>query len=473
MNIKSVFTIVLSLYFPGLLFSQNCPLLYEKGIMINMAENTQKTFCFKTDPETVVDSIPGLYHTKYTIAFEKGREACNIHFYFYQSMDSISIKYINTVTGKIVIENIVFDKNSSSRMFKNYNANDTSIAENDYYSTLFTVLNPERPYITLNQFQIPDNKDTYLSFTPVNPEKLSQHRLVALAYLKWKDSMNIVKENENQKIARHKKYVDSVFQSMKDYKEAVSKEIIAGDEEFTRTGPIIEANNIYSEEFKKRLDSIFVEYFRKKILFENNDSEIKFTFICDGHGKIDNKKTQIDSVNSPIPEWIDEDFKVYLVPTIEAARYRTAYTQRANPTVISDFDNKYSEAINYLNSDNTNNAEHQVFVKIKNEIYKNLDSFIISRDIKTPTKYFYSFRYKSSISNEDWIYEIDKKGNETIGPKKPTEYISDELKALFKNKIAKPKIGKYSIEICRVYFNNKVVGEDIRENRISTTKSKK
>ena len=472
MNIKSLFSIVLGLYIPSLLYSQNCPFLYEKGNLINKVENTQRTFCFKTDPETIVDSIPGLYHTKYTIAFEKGREACVIHFYFYQLMDSISIKYINTLTGNIVVDNVVFDKKSSSRMFKNYNANDTSITENDYYSTLFTVLNPERPYITLNQFQLPDNKDTYLTFTRVNPEKLLQHRLDALAYLKWKDSMNIVKEKENQKIARHKRYIDSIFQSMREYKETVIKEIIAGDEEFARTGSVVEANSIYSEEFKKKLDSIFVEYFRKKILFENYDSEIKFTFICDGEGKIDIKKTQIDSVNSSIPKWFDEDFKVYLVPTIESARYRTAVTPRANPNVISDFDNKYSDAVNYLNSDNTNNSEHQVFVNIKNEVYKNLDSFIVSRDIKTPTKYFYSFRYKTAIRNEDWIYEIDKKGNETIGPKKPTEYISNELKALFKNKIAKPKVGKYSVEILSIYFDNKQIGQDIQLYEKKVSKSK-
>src|SRR5258705_13206045 len=136
MNNKILIILYVGLIFSLKLFSQDCQLSYEKGTILNMAESNRGYFCFKKDPEPLIDSTPDVYHTKYTIALGKGREAYNIHFYFYKKLDSISVKYMNTTSGKTASEEIIFRPRSSIRMFKNYRANDTTINENDKYYSL-------------------------------------------------------------------------------------------------------------------------------------------------------------------------------------------------------------------------------------------------------------------------------------------------------------------------------------------------
>ena len=82
MNNKFYVILFLGLVLSITILGQDCQPSYEKGTMFNMDETNPKYFCFKKDPEPVIDSIPDVYHTKYTIAFGKATEAYNIHFYF-------------------------------------------------------------------------------------------------------------------------------------------------------------------------------------------------------------------------------------------------------------------------------------------------------------------------------------------------------------------------------------------------------
>lgn len=442
------------------LFSQDCQPSYEKGSVINKGESRQGYFCFKKDPEPLIDSIPGMYHTKYTISFGKGRETYNIHFYFYKLLDSISIKYMNTVSGKMTTEEIAFKKHSSIRMFKNYKANDTTINANDIYYTLFTIPDTLRPYVSLNQFQLPDNSNICLKFTEIDPEKLQQHDAETRNYFRLEDSISIVKKTDAENRLRHKNTIDSIFRSMNDYKDYAIKKIIDEDSVFKLKGPVAEAPLDLLEEFRTKVDPLFREYLKNNCPFENYDSEIRFTFISNGNGKININKTQIESINSLRIKWIEDNFKMSIQSHIEEGIYRTVNTVRTNTGIIAEFNNIYVEAINYLKA-NSGNEEYKEFLVFKNKIYSELEKYILDRDINTPTKYTYSIKYRSTVSIEDWIYEINKKGVEKIGPKKAVEATSDELKILFKKNIAKPGIGKYHIKICNAFLNNNLISLDI------------
>jgi hypothetical protein len=457
MNNKFFVILFLGLGFSIKIWAQDCQPSYEKGFVFNMAENNLGFFCFKKDPEPLIDSMPDVYHTKYTIAFGKATEAYNIHFYFYKRLGSMYVKYMNTVSGKTGTEEITFKEHTSIRMFKNYKANDTTISENEQYCTLFTIPDTMRPYVTLNLFQLPDNKNICLGFTQINPEKLLQHRKEAADFFKWEDSVAVATKAEEERRIRHKNTVDSLFRDMNDYKVTVIQKITEDDSLFKMNGPVLEAPGSYLEAFKEKIDPVVFEYFKNIYPYENFDSEIRFTFTCNGEGKMDNGRTQVESVNSLRIKWFEDSFKVNIQPFIEAGVYKTVTAPRANPGLITSFNDKYSDATKYL----TENADYKEFMTIRNKIYSDLDKYILSRDISTPTKYTYSVKYRSTVSVEDWIYEINKKGVEKIGPKKADEVISEDLKMVFRNKIAKPNVGKYHIKICRVYLNNKLVGLDI------------
>ena len=457
MNKKPLLIILLSFCITLKLFSQICPRNYEKGKIISVLESGIGKMCFKGDP--VPDSVPGIYHTKYTIVGANAKEIYNIHFYFYKTEDSILMVYFNTVTGKTARKTITFGEHYSIRMFKNYKPNDTTINENTQYCTLFTVPDTSRPYIVLNQFQLIDDENTFLSLTPLNNDKLKQHHQEVEIYYKWKDSVELITEQQQKIIIERKKTISSLLKEMNEYKEKVIQGIYDDDNNFKLSGPTIEANSTMKVEFKRKLDPLFIKYFKNICPYSESNSDIGITFICKADGKIDASKTEIYSINSPKINWFEDSFKVNIAPNIADGIYESVITQRLNSNLINDFNLKYLEAFNQLKPDN---AEFKLFVDVKKEIYNELQKYFL-REMNTPTKYTYMINYKSTVEYADWVYEINRKGVEKIGPKIiTTQSISENLINIFKSKIAKPKVGKYKVKICNVYINKELIGQDIQ-----------
>ena len=446
-------------------YCQDCPALFEKGNMCYLPGERQASFCFKKDPEILLDSIPGVYHTKYTVSLDKGREAYTIHFYFYKALDSISIIYFNAASGKIISEELRFPEHSSIRMFKNYRANDTSITENDRLCTLFTILNIERPYVTLNQFQLPDNKNTYLTFTAVIPDKLILHQNETSAYFKWKDSTDLAKETELKRVVERTHMLDSMLKEMKDYEAVLIKKVIDSNEYLKLYSTAADASIIYTEEFKRKQAHLFTGFLKKIFPVEDLNSSIKLTFICNGEGRIDPSKTTIDSTGSSRIKWLEDSVKIYVLPIIDMIGYRTMSIYQAYPNLIFDFENKNRSTINYFNSASVDNSEYRKFIREKRPIIDSLDRYSVGKEIHLPTRYTYVINYKTTVVPAEWVYEIDsKKNEERIMSRKNNEYIPDELKTLFKKKIAKQGIGKYKIRICSVYLDDILIGQDIFPN---------
>ena len=463
MNYKIIIFLFLFLDICSNLFSQDCPPSYDKGSLFNREQSGKPGyFCFKRDPEPPVDSLPEVYHTKYTIAFGKGRETYNIHVYFYKMQDSISIKYMNTTSGKTTSTEIAFKEHSSIRLFKNYKTNDTTISENEQYCTLFTIPDTLRPYITLNLFQLPENPGICLVFSQVTPDKLAQHREETAAYFRWEDSVGLARKLDEDRRIKLKNSMDSLLRDMNDYKAMAILKIRKSDSLFALNGPVQEANATYSEEFKLKIDPLFIESLKKELPFENSDSELKLSFICNGLGKMDIQKVKMEPTGSPVAALLENSFKQDILPVIEAWVYRTGVIQRTDAGLVNDFNKRYSAAIDQFSKETAVNSIYKEFLAGRNKILAELDVYMLTREVNTPTRYSYSARYRSEVTTADWIYEIDRKGNEKIGPKKPVEPVLEELKTIFKTKIAKPGVGKYHIKISRVYFNNKIIGQDIR-----------
>lgn len=458
MNGKHFSILLLALLFSSQLYCQNCPLPYDKGTLINSEDpDIKKTICFKREPSQ--DSVPGLYHTKYIVISTSGKELYNIHFYFYQLQDSLHILYVNAASGKTNTRDIKFDDHSSIRIFKNYKPNQTDISENDQFCTLFSVLDPTRPYVSLNQFQCIDEENVYLSLTSLNTEKLQQHLLDVELYNKWKDSMNIVKEAEERRIAERKKVIANFMGAMKEDKDLVIKKIKDDDNAAINT-MLLEAPLEYLNDFNRKLDYLFMDYYKNIFPFQEYSSELGFIFICTPNGIIDTLKTEMFGIASPKIQWFEDSFRIHIAPLIVSDKYRTVITRRSNPGLTSDFNLKYSDHFNQLRPE-PSNEEFEDFLKVKKELLVDLGRYL-ERSYMVSTKYRYSIKYRSVVEYSDWIYEISRKGVEKIGPKGSTAPIPENLIITFKNKIAKPKIGKYHVKICSIYINDKLIGQDIQ-----------
>lgn len=455
---RTLIVLFLSFCFISKLIAQNCGRTYYAGTMINVTENKNTKICFKMDPAP--DSIADVYHSKYTVLGTGGTEIYTIHFYFYSALDSISILYINTITGKDARKEIRFDEHSSVRIFKNYKANDTSIDKNDQFCTLFSIPDPSHPYIVLNRFQCIDDPAIYLSLEPINSEKLQQHFLDVEVYKKWRDSVNIVTENKRQLAAQRKRQINAFLNEMKEYKEGVIKNIKAEDNEVKANGAPFMADPEFLNQFKTKLDLLFINYYRNIFTCKEFDGEIGFTFICNADGKIDSLKTLIYPISSSRIIWFEDSFKVNIAPLVLNDTYQSSTTRRFSPNLKSDFDLKF---LNQFDQLQPTNPEFEEFLKVKKEIYNDFESFYV-RSFKVPTKYSYSIKYRSTVENAEWLYEINRKGVEKIGPKGSTQAIPENLINTFKTKIAKPKVGKYPVKICTVYINDRPVGQDIQSN---------
>lgn len=455
---KGVIILFLSFCTTLKLISQNCPRTYDVGTLLNGIENTKTKICFRMDPDQ--DSIRDVYHSKYTIIGSNGKEMYNINFYFYKALDSISIVYFNTSEGKTVTEAITFDEHSSIRMFKNYKVNVVDIDENEQLCTLFSIPDPSHPYIILNRFHCLDNENIYLSLVPINPEKLQQHFLDVKFYTAWKDSMNIAAEKERVRVAQREKEILAFLSNMKKYKEEVIKNINKEEEDIKINGSPFMADAEYLNQFKNKLDQFFINYYKNIFTCKEFDSEVGFTFICKADGKIDSLKTDIYPINSRRIYWFEDTFKVNIVPLIANDIYQSAITRRFNPNLKIDFDLRFLNSFDQLKP---TNLEFEKFRDTKKEIYSDFENYYV-RTFRIPTKYTYSVKYRSTVEYSEWIYETNSKGVEKIGPKKSIQPIPQNLISIFKNKIAKPNIGKYSVKICTVYINDKLVGQDIQLN---------
>ena len=424
--------------------------------MIKSNDRYTQPICFRSLAISAIDTLENLYHTTYTITLDKGREVYDIHFYFYKEKDSISIFYFNQLNNYKITVPITFNNHCSKRMFKNYKINDTTIQEDDKYCTLFTVADTSRPFITLNRFQLPDDKNTFLVLDTINVEKLRMHVFEAKNYFAFNESMLNDNDIPDRGVVNSKKEIDSTIKDMQAYKARIIHDIVVKDSLFELTGTPQEATETNSESFTKKVDAVFFDYCKKTCPFENFEAKIQMTFICNGYGRLDTTRTSIDSTNAFKIRWLIDSFKARIQPFIQGFTYRTRTSVINYPDLISDF-NKMP-----FNDIGANNAEHQIFTNAKTKIRNDLDQYS-SREVNIPTKYTYLIKYKSTVTFSEWIY-TSYNGREILSSKNYNEVISDELKDIFKSKIAKAGIGNYKVEICNVFFNYKLVGQDVRKN---------
>lgn len=426
------------------LYGQNCPL---EGEIFNAKEIKIETrVCFKR--EVNVDQNINAYHTKYVISSISRKELYNIDFYYFNLYDSIFIKYKEILTGESIPHFINIDTIGSKIMFKDYQANDTTINLIGKYSILFTIPDISKPYITLNQFRLIENPDNYMILNEIDNSLWKKHLEEAKAYLIAKKE---AEDNDRQQ------KVDKLINKMNVYKEKVLKISKQKDSTYFFKKPLIATGEMQND-FKKKITDIIKGSFKNIFPYKEIDNDIYFTFFCGSNGKIDTAKT--DFIKNDLLGWFVDSFKTIIYPIIETDIFKTRIERIYTPDLSDEFNELFQDNIAQIKPI----ADSPQWDTI-NRTRKNIDSLIEMysiKDINIPTIYNFRLSYKSTVKTSTYKYKKNKDGPDEITELKVADPISEELKIIFKNKIVVKDITKYNIKICSVFIDKILLGHDMK-----------
>ncbi len=451
MNNKLIVLFCLFSYLGTNLYSQKCPSSYQSGDYI-FADNKINKVCYLREPD--LDTLGSFFHTKYTFTAEGGKDNYTIDFNYSKTDKKITIGYFNKVTNYRTEKIVRVDPNGSLYIFKDYKQNDIINNKENTDVTLFTINEPERPYVTINQFQLMDNLEILFRLRDLDNEKTVLHNFKVSDYLRTiKKVMPEIPDKKNIDIEGLKK-------ELKTYNDSVLNQIKEQDQKFVDNIWPKEASYELTNRFKIQLDAFFYTYFKSIFPYQNHNSRIEFTFICDADGKI-KKVKNIHSANSLQIKWIEDSFKINVLPLLQQKIFETMTELRENLKLIDDFNKVFNERINNLKADIIGVPEIR---RARAEIIEDL-SKQIQRVKNIPTAYTYTFYYESTVKDEVWEYHIKtSKKPEVLGPVDSNEQISDDLKSKFRNRdIIISKKSKYNIKRCDVKINDEKVVKDLKQ----------
>ena len=452
MNKKIFLPLIFCLCLSLQVFGQACRnSSYEPGTLLLNGEEEVGALCFKRLPDP--NPISNVYHTNYTFKVNGNKETYQLDFYFYRSLDSISIIYFNELTGNRDTNHTKLDRRGSMGMVKNYKANDTLINRSENYPILFTIPEIDKPYITLNQFQLPDDKTKAFGVSGINTLQLKIHIAESKLYFERYKPGNPMTPEAREKALKN------LLDEMTDYKDSVIEELKNAEDLLRKSKQPVQANNLLNEQFAIQLNPIFIDYYKTVFPYQDCNSTIQIVFICDTNGKIE-RENDIYSVNSQQLKWFEDSFRNKVLPLITAENFKNVTESWKAPPLKSNFDDKYLERIKNLN---LRPDETLVFSKLKRDIYDEFTQFR-DKEINRPTLYTYRIKYQSIVRDEVWEYKpkTDKKP-EVLGPIGSAEQVSADLKSKFRNgDFIRAKASRYDVKRCDILINNDLKGQDIQ-----------
>lgn len=456
---KSLLLLICLNFIATKIISQKCNAPYQPGEYL-VGESKAADLCFLREPEIKNDGIK--FHTRYTFNADAGREHYILDFYFDKASSQISVSY-NDKNSKFKTDSIIpVDTLGSLFIFKNYMQNDTTITKDDGDATIvFSIYNIEEPFITLNQFKLL-NLGALFKLVDIEDDQLEKH------ISKVQSLRSSIKNEIIDRAGENKIDVFALKKEIEDYRDFVFAQLDNDDKTAIDEIWPKEASNQLAKEFTDKLNTFIYPYYKNVFPYQEHDSRIEFNFICNAEGKINNVK-DIHSVNSLQIKWIEDSFKLHIMPRIQKEVFGNMAIQRRNLNLISDFNSRFSGRIDML--ERRDSAVDDILVlqkEIRDGLVKKME-----RSKNIPTRYTYILSYKSSTKYEVWKYAPpNNKRGEILGPDGSTEQISDVLKSKFRNGgIIQEKKSKYNIERCDVFINNETKAEDLRQRSIISLKN--
>lgn len=248
------------------------------------------------------------------------------------------------------------------------------------------------------------------------------------------------------------------------YKDSVINNILTKENARLLKEATLIADRKSLEEFGKKMDDIYINYFKNIHSFKEEVFDVSCTFPCNGNGKI-----KIDPVKSlsfktgSQENWFKDSFMLNIKPIIEAGVYTTLLETYTNPTLKTDFLNWFEQS--FASYSNLGLADRDSFSVTVNAINNELEPYM-TRSINMPTIYSYSFKYVSSVKQPTWKYIKEGNGSEKFNDKSEGENkveITENLKQLFREKFGHLNKGKYTLKISTLSLNGQVnTSQDIQ-----------
>jgi hypothetical protein len=319
--------------------------------------------------------------------------------------------------------------------------NDTLIDENRNYSLLFTIPEPDSPYVQLNVFFDSVSGTVYKPY-PVRARYLQSHLKASRAY----------SESINHAMKEPEKLVPTI-----DTQAVLALENKMVGRVYTFVDSLRNAFAIQSRVIKMPSDENGV-LFKKTInrLIDNHIDDLRCTdggltstiFVqVDTSGKVAfttaGEKSVYDSVDSKKTNPYRRLFKKVFINDIATEKF-PVYSEvlKSDPQMHVLYDN--NEACKKIDSSLSLFAG--TFALCRTKLHE-LDSV----EYKSPTLYSYIFSYTSSTSEAKW--KLNSKGKLTEISPSAGKVIDSELSNQFLSKLKKKRAGRYFIHKCDFEYN--------------------
>lgn len=416
------------------------------GKMLNAKDSKIETVCFLRTPNPIGNI------TKYSIILS-GIEIYEVEFTYYKDDDSILIKLYDKQDVIVKRETVKLTSEDSHFLISDFKPNVNSIANSGQYRILFGIDHPNKQYISLYQFQSIGGTQTQFKLRDVPDSVLLLHKRAV--------------NNYEVLFGTRQKYslaMESLRRDMGLYKDSVINSVMAKEDAKRSKEAIMIADNTLQAAFVKKMDDIFLGYFKNIHTFNDEAIEVSFTFFSNANGRV--KIDPIRSLNFKNGyqrRWLRDSFMLNVKPIIEKGLYNTLSETYSNHNLKPDFAKWFEN--NFAGYSNLGPAERDSFTPDLKLINDELDRYE-NRTINIPTVFTYSFKYVSSVKTPTWKYTKESDGNDKFVDKSDEENrveITDKLKQIFKNKYRSLGNGKYNLKISTISINNGAfTGQDIQ-----------
>jgi len=414
------------------------------GKMLNSRDGKIDAICFSRTPNPIDNK------TKYSIQIS-GVEIYEVDFTYYKERDSILVDFYDKQNPISKRESVKLMSKDSHFLICDYKPNVLPIdTASRTFQILFGIDHPNQQFITLYQFHATGGIQTQFFLQGV-PKNFYEDHYNAVLLKRAIDSLQ----------AKHNSSVASLKKDMISYKDSVKNSIEAKENANKLKGTAQMANTALQEDFTKKMDNIFISYFKNIYSINNEAFDVNFTFNCNGYGNITVDTAQSVLFKSgPQRNWLRDSLIRRIKPEIEKEVYKTRTSANLNPKLKTEFSNWFKKRISAYNLE----ADSAVFVETQRQINDEL-SLYETRTVDMPTIYTYTFNYTSAVKNPTWKFVNENDGTDKFVDKSDKEEsveITENLKRIFRDKFGARGNGKYLLKICTLSLNKDAFeGQDI------------
>ncbi len=407
------------------------------GKMLNAKESKIEEVCFLRTPNPIGNT------TKYTILLS-GIEIYEVEFTYYKEGDSISIKFYDKQNTTLKRESVRLKSEDSHFLICDFKPNIKRIMNSEGYRMLFGIDNPNQQFITLYQFQAIGGTQIQFKLQDVPDSILSEHKTAVNDY----EVITDIRQKHAESIAQLKKdmlrYKDSLINSITEKETA----------KLMREATVLADKDLLAV-FTKKMDFIFINYFKNIHSFNEEAFDINFAFSCNGSGKIKiDPNKSINFKTGSQNNWFRDSFLLRVKPIIEDGTYNTLTESYTNPKLNTKLNNWFED--NFASYPDLGASDRDSFAVLLKNCNDELSPYL-TRSINLSTVYTYSFKYISSIKSPVWKYVKQKDGHDKFIDKSDKEekvQITENLMQLFVDQYGSLGNGKYKLKVSLLTLNN-------------------